>query len=198
MIFQINQTQYKLGFSFIAIITLMLAVSNDYIVVSSLIVSILHECGHLFFMCLFKDYPISVEFGAFGIRIEKQLGSNLSYQQEAIISLGGVLVNFILFTASYAVYISTSKTQALEFALVNIFIAGLNLMPVKMLDAGRFLKYMFLIKFSVDETIYILEKISLLTVLIFGMVVVVYTALVSVNYSLIIVFVYLLIIAKPK
>lgn len=196
MIFQINQTEYKLGFSFIAIITLMLAVSNNYIVVSSLVVSILHEFGHLFFMYVFKDFPISVEFAAFGIRIEKQINSKLSYQKEAIISLGGVFVNCILFIIAYTFYSRTNQIQALEFALVNLFIGLLNLMPVQMLDAGRFLKYMFLIKFSVDKTQYILDVVSLITVILFGIFVISYTVFVGVNYSLIILFIYLLIIDR--
>ncbi|MFI3141436.1 MAG: hypothetical protein R3Y27_03895 [Clostridia bacterium] len=196
MIIEINQTRYKLGFSFIAVLTLMLALSNDYIVVCSIIVSVLHECGHLFFMYIFGSYPIMVEFGAFGIRIEKQENSKLTYAQEAIISLGGVMVNFILCGIGFCYYLKIGSNLALQFALVNIFIASLNLMPVQMLDAGRFLKYMFLIKFSVDKTQMILEKISFLTVIFFGLFVLWYTLRVSLNYSLIVVFIYLLIIDR--
>ncbi len=62
---------------------MMLIITDSYIAITSIMVAILHEFGHLFFMYFYRDPPLMVELGAFGIRIEKNINSSVSYYQEA-------------------------------------------------------------------------------------------------------------------
>lgn len=192
MTIEICKTRYKLTFSFFAVITLMLLTAKQNIVAVCLLSSLLHECGHLVFMFAFSQKPDEVIFGAFGIRIERFGVSALSYKKEAVISLGGVLVNFLLTLIFLGIYCFSKNETALFGIFVNLFIASLNLIPVGVLDAGNFLRYILLVKYDEEKTAKVLSVISDAAVCIFCVFCIFFTLFVSVNVSLIAVCVYLI------
>lgn len=192
MIVELFKTEYKFTFSFFAILTVMLMTANHSIAMISLVSSLLHECGHLIFMYIFGEPPECVTLGAFGIRIERLGTSSIGYKKEAVIAIGGVAVNFLLAMIFLAVFVIFDYEFALMSMFVNVFIAGLNLMPVGMLDAGRFLRYILNMRIDEDETERILIRISDITVFCFTAFCVLYTVLIGLNLSLIAVAVYLI------
>lgn len=192
MTIELFGTKIRLTFSFFAVITLMFLSAQERIVAVCLLSSLLHECGHLSLMYIFGEKPSEVVFGAFGIRIERFAVSTLSYKKEAVISLGGVIVNFILVSIFFLYFTFSKSDTALIGAFVNLFVASLNLMPVGVLDAGNFLRYILLVKYDEEKTGKVLSFVSDVTVLVFCVFCIFFTLFVSVNVSLIAVCVYLI------
>lgn len=189
---KIGKTGITVGFSFFAVLALMLLFAQRKIVAVCLVSSLLHECGHLLFLYLFKSMPQKVIFGAFGIRIDRTETAALSYQKEAVISIGGVLVNFVLAALFLIFYLKIKSEEACCGVFVNIFIAALNLIPVGMLDAGNFLRYILLMSFDEEKTQKILLAVSDASVCVLCLLCVLYTIFVSVNISFITVCIYII------
>ncbi len=192
MTIEISGIRIRLTFSFFVVITLMFLSAQEKIVAVCLLSSLLHECGHLIFMYIFSEKPSEVVFGAFGIRIERLGVSSLSYKKEAVISLGGVAVNLLLVLIFFLYYAFSKSDTAYIGAFVNLFIASLNLIPVGVLDAGNFLRYILLVKYDEEKTGRVLSVVSDVSVCIFCVFCIFFTLFVSVNVSLITVCVYLI------
>lgn len=191
-------TVFRFHFSFFAVLTAMLLTCDRRIVTVSAVSSLLHECGHLAFLYAYRQPPDRVIFGGFGIRIENRGVSSLSNLRRAAVSVGGVLVNGILAAVFSLLYISFGYPVFSVGAAVNILIGGLNMMPVGILDAGQFLRYILLERFDEEKTEKVLTVVSDFTVLIFAFFCVGYTVLVGLNASLICVCLYLLIVRQSE
>ena len=81
MIFHIGKTEFKLTFSFVALLGIMVIVCEEKIVIYSLLSSVIHESGHLLFMYLFKTPPEKIELSLFGIRIDRTEKVCISYKK---------------------------------------------------------------------------------------------------------------------
>ena len=108
---KLNKTRFSLTFSFVAVLTLMLIFCNEEIVAVSIFSSFFHEGGHLFFMLLFGERPSSVCFGAFGIRIERYNDTFLQRKKEALIALGGIAGNCLLFVCGSCFYFMYNSNE---------------------------------------------------------------------------------------
>lgn len=198
MIAENGKTVFKLNFSFAILLAFMLLMSDESVVLSCFISSLLHEMGHLLFLYIFGEAPSEVAFGAFGIRIERRTGKLLSYKKEAIIALGGILVNILIAIFSFFYYYIYNSELALKTALVNLLIAGVNAIPVSVLDMGRALECLLFCFFSNEKIERIMSFISLITVIFSLIFTLVYTIIIGVNLSLIAVTFYLFIVTVIK
>lgn len=188
---RLRKTRISVTFPFAAVIMLMLLFCDSETVFISLFSSLLHEGGHLLFMLLFHDFPALVCFGAFGIRIERRGSASLSCKKEAVIALGGVLVNLLLALFGTAVYALFENPFGIKLAAVNGFIGAFNMLPVSLLDFGRFLECMLSQKENAQGY---MKAISLLTALAVGAGCVFYNVFFGVNVSLIAVSIYIILI----
>ena len=193
----VNETRYKIDFTFALTVTLMLLLCSEETVIISLISSMLHEIGHLIFMFIFNQRVISVTFGCFGVRIEK-LEQSLSYKKEAMIALGGIMVNFIIAIFSGTHYYILRSDFSLKLMAVNIFIALFNMIPVDTLDIGRVLRYTLLCYADEEKTQRILCSVSVISVNLLAFGCIAYSILLGFNISLIAVTVYLYVITLFK
>lgn len=194
----INDTRYRIDFSFALTVTLMLIFCDETTVIVCLISSMLHEAGHLAFMHLFKQKIADVTFGAFGVRINRLNTSSLSYKKEAVIAFGGIGVNLLIaFSSALFSYVRDSDF-AYMLTAVNIFIALFNMIPVDTLDIGRVLRYTLLCIYDENKCDRILDIISIVSVNLLAVGCIVYTCVFSVNISLIAVTVYLYVITLFK
>lgn len=193
-----RKTAVSLTFPFVAIVVLMLILCDEEIVTISLFSSLFHECGHLFFMWLFSSAPCLIEFGAFGIRIEKSQESLISYKKEALIALGGVLGNILLIICGVCFYIALKSEWSFRLSAVNIFIALCNLIPVRSLDAGRCLECILFSFYDEEKGEKWLKVISAISLLFVTACCVIYNIFVSFNISFIAVTVYLILISTFK
>lgn len=123
---KLKDTRIKIDFSFILI--LCFAVFYGYEHTAKIVLfSLLHECGHLLFLLIFrvKPYRIDISFFGFGLKYK----NHLSIRQEFIVLISGPLVNLILF------FLLKSE--------INLFLFIINIMPVFPLDGGRIIKLIF-------------------------------------------------------
>lgn len=121
---------------FLFILLLMLAFDEGWVTVLTLLVAAVHELGHIGAAMLLGVGDISLPRAVLsGLRI--RTGRLLSYREEAIIALGGPLVNILAFFLLLPLtrvnyYLST-------LALLNLFTAISNLLPIRSFDGQRIL-----------------------------------------------------------
>ena len=187
-------TSIRFSFSFFAVLTLMLLTCQSSTVTVCLMSSLLHECGHLACLLIFKDKPLKIVFGAFGIRIERNSVNLLSYKKEAVVAMGGIAVNFVLSVIFFLIYEVSGDERALSGMFVNIFILLLNSIPVSMLDSGNFLRYILLAYNDEEKTVRILNRVSDICVIFITVLTVLFTFVFGFNLSLITLCVYIVFI----
>ncbi len=198
MTFESGGTSYKLSFSFIAFAIIMMLTCDEKIVFISLCSSVVHECGHLFFIFAFGDKPKAVELTLFGMRIDRTETAVFSYKKEALIAVGGILFNLIFAVSCYIIYIIIKSEIFLMLAVVNVIILLINSVPVSVLDFGRVLKCILHMFFESEKSEKILNYISYLFVFIFSLFTILYCVFIGVNFSLIAVTIYVISITVIK
>lgn len=178
--------------SFFSVICLVLLFSNDRTTIISLFSAFLHESGHIAAMIIMKEKIKKISFTAVGIYLEKSESDNSFYEKEAVISLSGIFVNAVLCFVSFLSYRFTCMQIFKDVLLINLIIGMFNLLPVRFLDGGRAAYYLMMKYFSEEKT----EKISMIV----SAVIVAFLVLLNIglfyvekiNFSLIIVTVYLI------
>ena len=194
----VGSTRYKIDFTFAFTVTLMLLFCHSQTVILCLMSSTLHEAGHLILMYASGQKVTSVTFGAFGVRIDRQNSSAISYKNEAVIAFGGIGVNLLVALISAVYYNFTHCNFAISLTAVNIFIALFNSIPIDTLDMGRVLRYTLLCLYDETKCNTILNILSVFTVNILAVTTIIYSIKFTVNPSLIAVTVYLYVITLFK
>lgn len=191
MIAEFGRLQIKLKFSFVAAVTLMLYFCDENVVLISFFASVIHEAGHLVLMFIYKADFRKIEFGAFGICIERNEVSLLSCKKEMMIALGGIIFNAICFILFYPVGLILNSYNLTTFAAVNLLVALINSLPSYFLDMGRALKF-FLLSFKQKEkSEKIMSTVSTATAILLTAFFVLYSAFEGFNMSLLAVTIYL-------
>lgn len=198
MIAEIGRTRIKLSFSFAATVTLMLYLCDESVVLTTLSASLFHEAGHLFFLRAFGEIPTDIELSAFGMRITRPPHSRLSYKNEAVVALGGIIFN--LFAAVLCAVIYTAKDSLLLSLSVpvNIIVAAVNSLPNRYLDAGRALYYLLLGRVSQETAERILDTASYAFALLLFLFWLFFSLFVKINVSLGAVTLYLVLITFKR
>lgn len=191
MTLETPSTRIKIDTSFAVLICLMLIFCRKRIVLISLFSSLCHESGHLIAMYFFGDTPERVTVSAFGMSIDRKNGI-LSYKSEALIAMGGIIVNVIISAVCFLVYAFCAKDIFAQIAIVNVFIALINMVPIGMLDFARAINSLLLMKQDMKKTQKICDTLSLVSLVFFLLFSIIYNVFIKVNLSLIAVTVYLL------
>ncbi len=192
MTIRLKGTDIKLCFSFFVCFSLMLLLSDGKTALICFFSSALHEGGHLLFMFLFSQKVSAVTLSAFGVRIDREGENLLSYGKEALIALGGVLVNFFLCAIAAALFFFFKSYEAAVLFFVNIFLALLNLMPADKLDMWNVLFCLLMKKNDVEKTVRILSVLSGATLVLFCTFSALYFVFIGFNVSLLAVCIYLI------
>lgn len=138
----------KISFFFALTLTLIGIFDKTNSALLCLFSALLHECGHLSALFLFKETPKEIVFTPFGIRIERKNSNTLSFSKEAVCAFAGPLVNLILafiFKGSY-------------FSKINLAIGFLNLLTCEPLDGSKILENILKTKMNFEKA----ERISLI------------------------------------
>ena len=191
MTLETSSTRIRVDASFLMLICLMLIFCQKRIVLISLFSSLCHESGHLAAMYLFGDAPERVTFSAFGMRIESKNGI-VSYKSEAVIAMGGIIINAAISLICFFIYVFFKSDFLLQTAVVNIFIALVNMIPVGMLDFARAINSCLMQSCDMKKTQKICDTLSVCSLLFFVIFSVFYNVFIKVNISLIAVTAYLL------
>ncbi len=197
MTVEVGSAELRLRFSFVAAVTLMLLFCDERIVLLSLLSSLIHESGHLFFICFFKDRINYVELGVFGMRIERQ-ETLLSYRKEALIAMGGIIFNVLSACFAFFMYMAFKNEAFLLFGVVNGFVAVINMIPVRVLDFGRCIYCLLSARYDEEKSEKSMAFLSKLFAVSAVALCVAYCMCIGVNISLIAVTIYLNIITFKK
>jgi len=114
---------------FVALLCFLFYISPGIVFWSFLMLSALHELGHLALLRIFSIQVGKIRLGAFGAVMNT---APMSFFQEAICALAGPIVNIICFFLL--------KRRAPGAALLSLLLGCYNLLPVFPLDGGRSLR----------------------------------------------------------
>ena len=165
MMIRTDRVNIKVGFPFFATASLFLCTGMGYNYLLCMLFSLMHESGHIIAMktmgCNIKEISLS----GMGIKIEKS-NSMLSYAQECIVALCGPAVNLIM-TLILLFYKTENNFSEISFN-INLGLLLINLLPVVMLDGGRFIKYLllnFLSESDVERILCFIEFVVLIVLI---------------------------------
>ena len=118
------------------LLLLMLAFDTAWVTVLTLLVAAIHELGHIGAAILLGVGDMSMPTAVLtGLRIRPS--RLLSYREEVIIAMGGPLANILLFLLLLPVI--KSSEYVFTLALINLFTAISNLIPIRGWDGHRIL-----------------------------------------------------------
>ena len=121
---------------FLFILFLMLAFDAVWVTVLTLLVAALHEIGHIFAAMAVGVGDMSMPRAVLtGLRLRS--GRLLSYREEAVVALGGPLANILLFFILLP--LTRVNYYILTLALLSLFTAVSNLVPIRGFDGQRIL-----------------------------------------------------------
>lgn len=110
---------------------------------------LIHETGHIIFMCLFGFSPNKIKISLFEISINDKSRHKRTRRQNFLIIFFGPFANFICFILFYLLYLFSNEFF-LPFAAANLSVGLFNLLPVLSLDGGQLL-YLILSKRMTDS-----------------------------------------------
>ena len=113
-------------------LTLIFAFDKTYIAALTLLCALIHELGHILGLLLLRK-----QFRFFGVcsGFRLSIRSSLSYKEELTVALFGPLINIVLFLILYPFFNSSEYLNF--FALINLFTAISNLIPIESFDGYR-------------------------------------------------------------
>lgn len=134
---QKNIIQISISVYFAAFAAAMLIIDTTGVAAIAFLSAILHEIGHLIVIISFGMPPKCINFKATGMQIINRPDIDLSYSRDIVVCLAGPAINLFLFIIFYSIHELT--------AIINLFLALFNLLPIMHLDGGRAI-YCFLCK----------------------------------------------------
>ena len=120
----------------------MLGFDNACVTTLTILAALLHEVGHVSIYFMLKGKIRLPYVTADGFRIMK--GDRLSYTDEALIALGGPLVNLTIFFILFRCEMAYLKI----FAIINLFTAISNLLPLYGYDGYRIINSLVCRRYS--------------------------------------------------
>ncbi len=160
MLFNIFGIRIEITFLFIAFIAFVLTLKAPSNVLITIVSSLIHESGHLLVMLLSGNKPQKIRFELTGINIIRNQDISISNRNEILISLGGPLVNAVVFILCCAYLCFKGNSIILTSACINLILMTFNLLPVKRLDGGNALYYFLVQKHNISFSLKIIQITS--------------------------------------
>lgn len=185
MIFKAFGINFKISYIFTLSLAIFIAADKTGNIIPLLIATLAHELGHLVCMSLLKAKPSEINLTLGTIRIVNNTFT--TNNETLLILLAGPLANLALFL----VFINLKGLEL--FAIINLVIFLFNLLPIEGLDGGSILRLSLRIKHTEKFADRVLFAITMVfsAILIF-----VFTYLLlngTVNYSIPILILYLIV-----
>ncbi|HJB26557.1 MAG TPA: hypothetical protein H9662_08110 [Firmicutes bacterium] len=136
MSFFVGGVRITIRFFFFAFLAFLSMIADAQMILCSVLFSLLHECGHLAAMLWFDCKPKEICLGAFGMQILREAGIRMSYRQEMLVLLAGPAVNLVC-SGTFFLLGTVTATGFYYPAMVNLLLAGFNLLPISGTDGGE-------------------------------------------------------------
>ncbi|MBQ7115649.1 MAG: hypothetical protein IJN94_04450 [Clostridia bacterium] len=166
MRFKIRNTEFRISFSFFALLLLFLTTDISYIFV--FVFALAHEVIHLIFINMFSVAPKKVSFTLFGADILRESNATTSNNAEIIIHLSAPIFNLFLSGIFYVLYVLIKYRLFLFFTNINLALGIFNLIPFYNFDGGNALYYFFLKYFTNRTSNIIITCISVIITIVFS------------------------------
>ncbi len=131
MEFTVWNIPVRISVWFPAMVIVMLSVGDETFTWQCLAASFLHECGHFAVMAATHDIPSRMCFGAFGVRVERNLHALTGYPVQAAVSFAGPVANLLCAVLLYAF------RGGSDGVWIHLALGLFNLLPVEGLDGGE-------------------------------------------------------------
>lgn len=127
----------RVSVSFWLLVVIAAIISPVQVVVNILLAAMLHECGHLAILRLFRVPVEGMRLTALGAELYARGAQRLSYGRELLVTLAGPAINLIgaVLAAAAALYMQWETLYV--FAGANVILCLYNLLPILPLDGGR-------------------------------------------------------------
>ena len=155
----LHRIKLRLRFSFPAVLALLICTDKEGTAILCLMGSLLHEMGHLIIMLSEKKPPSEIILYGGGIHIH---GGSRSF----LAASGGCIMNILIFVLFW--FILPDRGNIRLFAVINLILAAVNLLPIKELDGRRILECCFIgvmLPERAIKAVDIAERVSLILVL---------------------------------
>ena len=189
----------EFSFYFFAVCAIfVLTDAEDFLI--TIILSMLHEFGHIFAILTLKKKISEIKINAFSVDIVQNNFQYLPYSKELFILFSGPVVNIVFSSLAGIVYVLTSMEIFEVFAIQSFLIGIVNLFPIFSLDGGKiFLIFLrnFFSDIKSEKILFLVSILFIIPMMSFGF----YTFLRSFNFSILVLSIYLssfLIIREPK
>ncbi len=161
MFFKIFGIKVEITFLFSAFIAFVVSLKAPSNLLITIVSSLIHESGHLIMMLVSGNKPTIVRFELTGINIIRNQDMRISNKNEILISLGGPLVNAVIFVICCICLCFYNCNAILTFACINLILMTFNLLPIKRLDGGSALYYLLIQKFDISFSSKIIQITSI-------------------------------------
>ncbi len=143
------------GFPFLAVIALALALDRSGVAFVGLVCAALHEASHIAAMKALGEIPQEMRFTVFGIDLVRR-NEKRSYLRDALVSFAGPAANLAAAGLCFALF----RARYLTFLAVNLLLFGLNIMPVAPLDGGQAMRALLCRKMEPEKAERIVTVVS--------------------------------------
>ena len=193
MRFKVKETEFKISFSFFALLLLFLTTDTDIKYIFVIVFALVHEAVHLIFINIFSVAPKMVSFTLFGADILRENNATISNNAEILIHLSAPVFNLLFSGFFYLMYGFLSKNSLFElFANINLVLGAFNLIPFYSFDGGNALYYFFLKYFTNRTSNIIITCISVIITIVFSALAVLVFIKFKNNFSLLFISLYMI------
>ena len=193
MRFKVKETEFKISFSFFALLLLFLTTDTDIKYIFVIVFALVHEAVHLIFINIFSVAPKMVSLTLFGADILRENNATISNNAEILIHLSAPVFNLLFSGFFYLMYSFLSKNSLFElFANINLVLGAFNLIPFYNFDGGNAL-YNFLLKYFTNKIAHsIMTCISVIITIVFSALAVLVFIKFKNNFSLLFISLYMI------
>lgn len=166
MKFRLAGIKFYVSFPAISLICLSLFISDDKLCLLPvcLLASVIHEAGHLIFVCRYKGKPESICIKTGEVAINCNL-CFATYKEDLIITIAGICVNIIVSSVCFLLYQIIPSAFVFNVAMCNLVVGLFNLLPIKTFDGGQLTELLLTRRFSTSTVEKLVNIITITTVI---------------------------------
>lgn len=126
---------------FAVFVACVLVLDSSGLAAFALFCALIHECGHIAALYLYKVPVHKISFRLFGIEIVRCHGAVLGYRQEIALALAGCAANLAACVPAAVLWnFGIFPRQSGEILMLNLLLCLFNLLPIGPLDGGQALE----------------------------------------------------------